>query len=76
MWFLLAVMMSLEPSPTNQDLFVFEKEFKNAEECTVWALANRDSILYTLYNQYNGRPVNTIICINENIKNQIEGLPI
>jgi len=68
-WFIVAVMLGVHSDGT-QDVYIFEKpkehgHFHSSVECRDFVRDNPIPIVKALAKQYNGRPIQKVMCVPE-----------
>ena len=72
-WFAVAVMLGVHDNGM-QDILVFKQpdhgHFHSASECTTFVNENPKPLIQTIWKYYGQRPVERVICVNEDVLNQ------
>ena len=72
-WFAVAVMLGVHDNGM-QDILVFRQpdhgHFHSASECTTFVNENPKPLIQTIWKYYGQRPVERVICVNEDVLNQ------
>lgn len=74
-WFVVALMFNIEPYQKGTDIFAFTKyPFPDEVMCRGFLSKNRSLASNIASEQYDGRPVKHVVCVNENkLMNWING---
>ncbi len=72
-WFAVAVMLGVHDNGM-QDILVFRQpdhgHFHSASECTTFVNENPKPLIQTIWKYYGQRPVERVICVNEDVLNK------
>ena len=72
-WFAVAVMLGVHENGM-QDILIFKQpdhgHFHSAAECTTFVKENPKPLIQTIWKYYGQRPVERVICVNEDVINQ------
>jgi len=72
-WFAVAVMLGVHDNGM-QDILVFKQpdhgHFHSASECTTFVNENPKPLIQTIWKYYGQRPVERVICVNEDVLNK------
>ena len=73
-WFIVAVMSGVYSDGT-KDIFIFQNpkdhgHFHSVEECKTFVQENPAPLVKTIWKFYGQRPVERVICVNEDVINQ------
>jgi len=65
-WFVVALMFNASPNQVGTDIFAFtEYPFPDEITCGAFLKMNRELSVNIASNQYEGRPVQDVVCVNE-----------
>lgn len=64
-WFVLVVLMGLHPDGT-QDTYIYNDiGLRSLEQCQSWVAGSSRSIRLDMMNKFEGKPIQSVYCINE-----------
>jgi len=65
-WFVVALMFNIELNQKGTDIFAFTKyPFPDEVMCRAFLIKNRQLSATIASNEYNGRPVKNVVCVDE-----------
>jgi len=65
-WFVVALMFNIEPNQEGTDIYAFTKyPFPDEVLCKAFLKMNRDLSVIIASDQYDGRHVKNVVCVNE-----------